>query len=120
MFVTNSLSFLPQCDMIIMLENGCIVETGSYDVLKDQNGVFTDFIRTYLESKEWKSDIENEDEEISPESSKKVLTKQISVVSSKLESKVDKEEKPGEKIIQKERIESGTVYIYFSFAYYKG
>ena len=34
LFVTNSLSFLPQVDQIIMVDNGCIAEMGTYEELK--------------------------------------------------------------------------------------
>jgi ABC-type bacteriocin/lantibiotic exporter with double-glycine peptidase domain len=47
-FVTNSLSFLPQVDEIIMLENGMVAEMGTYDELKTRGGVFADFIRLCL------------------------------------------------------------------------
>lgn len=33
MFVTNSLSLLPYCDQIIVLENGMIEQMGSYNKL---------------------------------------------------------------------------------------
>ena len=48
MFVTNSLSFLPQVDEIIMIENGEIIQAGTYEQLKNDNGVFADFISNYL------------------------------------------------------------------------
>ena len=48
MFVTNSLSFLPQVDEIIMIENGEIVQTGTYEQLKNDEGIFADFISNYL------------------------------------------------------------------------
>ncbi len=35
-----------------MLDNCHIVETGSYEELKDKNSFFVEFIRNYLESKE--------------------------------------------------------------------
>ena len=47
-FVTNSLSFLPQVDKIIMLENGQIIESGNYDALKNSDGFFSKFIENYL------------------------------------------------------------------------
>ena len=52
MFVTNSLSFLPQVDEIVMIENGTISETGTFDELKDQDGAFAKFIKLYLENNE--------------------------------------------------------------------
>ncbi|CAF0716997.1 unnamed protein product [Brachionus calyciflorus] len=48
LFVTNSLSFLPQVDQIIMLENATITEMGTYEELKNKNGSFAEFIRIYL------------------------------------------------------------------------
>lgn len=47
-FVTNSLSFLPQVDEIVMLENGEIVEKGTYEQLTNDGGVFADFMKNYL------------------------------------------------------------------------
>ena len=35
-----------------MLENGCIVETGTYNELKNLNGMFTSFIKAYIENQE--------------------------------------------------------------------
>ena len=51
LFVTNSLSFLPQTDEIWMLDEGVIQESGSYEDLRNKNGMFTDFIKNFLESK---------------------------------------------------------------------
>ena len=51
-FVTNSLNFLPQVDEIIMIENGFIIETGTYVELKNQNGKFTEFMKAFLNSKD--------------------------------------------------------------------
>lgn len=53
LFVTNSLSFLPQMDRILMLDKGSIVEMGTYDQLrKNEQGLFNEFIKNYLKSKE--------------------------------------------------------------------
>ena len=51
LFVTNSLSFLPQTDEIWMLDEGVIQESGSYEDLRNKNGMFADFIKNFLESK---------------------------------------------------------------------
>nr|QUF59452.1 ATP-binding cassette transporter Abcc1-7 [Brachionus angularis] len=50
--VTNSLSFLPQCDKIVMLENGSITEVGTYKELQEKNSGFSEFMRSFLEVKE--------------------------------------------------------------------
>jgi ABC-type multidrug transport system fused ATPase/permease subunit len=50
-FVTNSLSFLPQADEVIMLENGTIAEIGTYDELVHRkDGAFSQFMKNFLEN----------------------------------------------------------------------
>ncbi len=51
-FVTNSLSFLPQCDQIIMVDNGTVSETGNYEEMKNEDGPFADFIKLFLMNNE--------------------------------------------------------------------
>lgn len=46
--MTNSLSFLPQFDEIIMLENGSIAEMGTFEELKQKQGIFNDFVKNHL------------------------------------------------------------------------
>jgi len=46
--VTHSISFLPQVDQIIMLQDGCVAEVGSYKQLVQQAGAFSDFLKNYL------------------------------------------------------------------------
>ena len=45
--VTHGLSYLPQCDVIVTMENGKIREIGAYSELIDNNGAFAEFVRTY-------------------------------------------------------------------------
>jgi len=42
------LSFLSQVDEIIMIENGEIAQIGTYEQLKNDDGIFADFIKNYL------------------------------------------------------------------------
>ena len=49
LFVTNSLSFLSQVDEILMIENGEIVQKGTYKELKNQDGLFSYFTKNFLE-----------------------------------------------------------------------
>jgi ABC-type transport system involved in cytochrome bd biosynthesis fused ATPase/permease subunit len=51
-FVTNSLNYLPSVDKILMIENGNIVEMGTYEQLKSYDGAFSRFIKIYLETHE--------------------------------------------------------------------
>ena len=58
--MTHGIGFLPQCDKIIVMDNGQISEVGSYTELIDRNGAFAEFLRNYGTSGE------NEDEEGEP------------------------------------------------------
>ena len=49
-FVTNSLSFLPQVDEVVMLENGRIIQKGTYEQLSSQHGPFAQFIQSHLKT----------------------------------------------------------------------
>ncbi|KAH9514953.1 Multidrug resistance-associated protein 1 [Bulinus truncatus] len=46
--VTHGAHWLPMVDSIIVLDNGEIKESGSYEDLMAHNGAFAEFIRTYL------------------------------------------------------------------------
>ena len=46
--VTHGIQFLPQTDFIVVMKNGEISETGTYDKLLNKDGAFADFLNTYL------------------------------------------------------------------------
>ncbi|XP_058527585.1 ATP-binding cassette sub-family C member 2 [Ochotona princeps] len=46
--VTHSLHFLPQVDEIVVVENGTILETGSYNSLLAKNGVFAKNLKMFV------------------------------------------------------------------------
>lgn len=48
--VTHGMGFLPQADLIFVLVDGEITESGSYQELLSRNGAFADFIRTFATS----------------------------------------------------------------------
>ena len=54
--VTHGLAFLPQCDLIVVLNSGQISEVGTYTELIEKNGAFFDFIRTYAAPEENEGD----------------------------------------------------------------
>lgn len=114
-FVTNALSFLPQVDRVIMMLNGEVVEIGSYEDLLKQNGPFSTFMQQYLKDS---AKEESEDEETSDEKKTKDSTK----VASKMQETVvnrSANDKAGEKIIAKEKIEQGKVKTSIFTAYFK-
>lgn len=45
--VTHGLSYLPQTDLILVMVEGEITEVGSYQQLRDKEGAFAEFLRTY-------------------------------------------------------------------------
>lgn len=133
LFVTNSLSFLPQCDEVYMLDNGQLVETGTYEGLLSKGGEFSEFIKKYLSNE---VNVEEEVENLVLNDSKselvtenktdgvKKLNSSIASLnksqshlkknsSTNIHKEIDSEKKEshakGETIIQKEKIETGKV-----------
>ena len=50
--MTHGISFLPKCDLIVVMDQGRIREVGAYAELIDNEGAFADFIRTYTNVEE--------------------------------------------------------------------
>ena len=46
--MTHGIGFLPKTDLIIVIANCTVSETGSYQQLLQNKGVFADFLRVYL------------------------------------------------------------------------
>lgn len=90
--MTNSLNFLSNSDEIFLIENGSIIESGSYENLMEKNGAFSDFMRTFIESK----NSDNNEYEFTEKNQSQTCT----VKSTKTND---------EQLIQKEKIESGKV-----------
>ena len=68
--MTHGLSFLPQCDLIVVMNEGQITEVGSYSELIDNDGHFAEFMRTYAAADE------NEDDDIDGSESDRPLVKE--------------------------------------------
>nr|QNH67878.1 ATP-binding cassette transporter subfamily C member 1 X2 [Brachionus rotundiformis] len=93
-FVTNSLTFLPNSNEIFLIDNGLIVESGTYEVLIKKNGAFSDFMKNFMETKSL--------EDTNAEST---IGNQIEVKTPMVKSTKTNDEQ----LIQKEKIESGIV-----------
>ncbi len=50
---------LPEVDRIIMIDNGNIVEMGTYDELRNLNGFFSSFIKSFLDNQDQTKDSKN-------------------------------------------------------------
>jgi multidrug resistance-associated protein (MRP) len=55
--VTHGLSFLPQCDLIVVLDEGSIIEVGTYKELIENDEHFAEFMRTYAGPEENQEDV---------------------------------------------------------------
>lgn len=55
--VTHGMSFLPQADHILVLVEGEITESGSYQELLSRHGAFADFIHTFARTERKESAI---------------------------------------------------------------
>jgi len=124
LFVTNSLNFLPQVDEIMMIDNGFIIETGTYEQLKEQNGKFTEFMKAFLEAnvanQEFIRNITDAsllERQMSQMSEKNNfnLERSVSIVSKKSLTKALTQRK----LIEKEKIESGSVKFKIILEYFK-
>jgi ATP-binding cassette, subfamily C (CFTR/MRP), member 1 len=113
LLVTNSLNVLPLVDEVIMLENGCIVETGSYELLINKHdGKLAELMKKYLEIN---GGIEKKNES---ESS----LEPISVVEEPIDSHI--EEKylnvtPKRKLVEDEKSENGSIKFSNILEYFK-
>ena len=47
-FVTHAVSFLSQVDKILVIKDGIIAESGSFQELQDSNGPFSEYLKEYL------------------------------------------------------------------------
>ncbi|TNN45537.1 Multidrug resistance-associated protein 1 [Liparis tanakae] len=56
--VTHGMSFLPQADLILVLGDGEITESGSYQELLGRHGAFADFIHTFVSTERKESSIQ--------------------------------------------------------------
>uniref|UniRef100_A0A4W6BWQ9 ABC-type glutathione-S-conjugate transporter n=1 Tax=Lates calcarifer TaxID=8187 RepID=A0A4W6BWQ9_LATCA len=60
--VTHGMSFLPQADLILVLVDGEITESGSYQELLSRHGAFADFIHTFASTERKESAIQRGEE----------------------------------------------------------
>ena len=47
--VTHGIGFLPQCDVIVVMADGQIIEVGSYNELIENDGAFQQFLTSELQ-----------------------------------------------------------------------
>ena len=119
-FVTNSLSFLPQSDKILMMENGSIVGQGTYDELMQKKGdSFSKYLKHYLDGKEANIEgIKTLQTQVSQVSEK--VKREISVKNEVIPKETAKKDKDiGKTLIQKEKIASGNIGSSIFLSYFR-
>ena len=80
LFVTNSGAFLPECDDILMLEEGMVVEYGTYEKLMEKNGKFYEFMsNSFLDGDQDDMEKKAATEVATEEKVKKEATKKVSL-----------------------------------------
>uniref|UniRef100_A0A8C1VAD9 Canalicular multispecific organic anion transporter 1 n=1 Tax=Cyprinus carpio TaxID=7962 RepID=A0A8C1VAD9_CYPCA len=132
--VTHGISFLPYVDEIVVLVNGVVSEVGSYDGLRASKGAFSEFLETYgKEESTQESDFEQIEmlpEGLEPQADgcpedivSSTLKRENSLrhsqrhskqngrlrKNSSVRSKKDSGDKKGQRLIEKETMETGRV-----------
>jgi ATP-binding cassette, subfamily C (CFTR/MRP), member 1 len=113
LLVTNSLNVLPQVDEVIILENGYIVETGSYEQLKNKHdGKFAELMKKYLKI----------NGEIEQKNESEFSLAPFSVVEKTIISETEKKyfnATPKRKLVEDEKSESGSIRFSNILEYFK-
>lgn len=61
--MTHAITYLPEVDLIIVLKNGQITESGTYKELLAQKGAFAEFLVQYLQEAGEEEEVEGNLEE---------------------------------------------------------
>ncbi|KAL3972078.1 ATP-binding cassette, subfamily C (CFTR/MRP), member 2 [Sarotherodon galilaeus] len=131
--VTHGISFLPYVDEIVVLENGVISEVGSYENLRASGGAFSKFLDTYATEQSNQGNSETDGDDAQPDGASEdtvslTLEREnsihrsqrngrfelVKVVDETRETELKKsanadEPQKGQKLIEKETMETGQV-----------
>ena len=112
-FVTNSLSFIPECDNIVYLNEGKIEDSGTYETLRtDRDGPMSKFIQLYFQNsskQEEAAEGEEEKKKKSKEEEANETMRKMSKMAEKSGGEKTEGAKTGETLMTKEKIETGRV-----------
>jgi ABC-type multidrug transport system fused ATPase/permease subunit len=88
LMTTHQLHLLSRADTIVVMQNGEIVQSGSFEELKKSGGIFTELVKEEAEEEE---EVEEESEEVStPGSGKEVAAKEVIATEDRAEGAVKK------------------------------
>ena len=107
LLVTNGVTFLPDMDNILVLDDGMIREQGSYETLMSKNGKFAEYMTEYS-NKDKNTDNEMQEEAVKGGANKQDVATSDEHVKQNVETK-SRKDKQGGKLIEDENIETGRV-----------
>ena len=113
--VTHALHFLPMCDRIVTMEDGRIMETGTYEELSDAQGPFSRLVAEF-------GGIEEEEEEVNKELEESAIEDAQGIKERKRAKMTDAEAVQAAKaglLIEKEERNTGSVSGHVYSAYFK-
>uniref|UniRef100_A0A4W5LVF6 ABC-type glutathione-S-conjugate transporter n=1 Tax=Hucho hucho TaxID=62062 RepID=A0A4W5LVF6_9TELE len=110
--VTHGMSFLPQADLILVLVDGEITESGSYQELLSRHGAFADFIHTFAS---------NDRKESVTETAAQRDTNSTNLQAMEPMSEIDKEQVPEDlgKLMEVDKARTGRVRLEMYMEYFK-
>ncbi|XP_067039421.1 multidrug resistance-associated protein 1-like isoform X2 [Acropora muricata] len=119
--VTHNISFLPQMDHVIVLQNGFVSEEGTYSELLRNSGAFAEFLQTYSseENGEAESNGELDGEEASLENGHEDTSHNIEIKSSEKESSITNKPSDAGRTTTDETVEKGRVKFSLLLSYIK-
>lgn len=69
--VTNSLSFIEEFDRILMLDNGEVIENGTFEELVKCDGPFNEFIKRHYKAKDQQTNVQEIEDSVDSEITQK-------------------------------------------------
>uniref|UniRef100_A0AAQ4P1C4 ABC-type glutathione-S-conjugate transporter n=1 Tax=Gasterosteus aculeatus aculeatus TaxID=481459 RepID=A0AAQ4P1C4_GASAC len=123
--VTHGMSFLPQADFILVLGDGEITESGSYQELLSRHGAFADFIHTFANAERKESAIQRGEKHSVKRRPVSVLcrgdTTNTNLQNMEPVSETDQEPVPEDlgKLTEADKARSGRVSLNVAFDYFK-
>uniref|UniRef100_A0A8C8K4S6 ABC-type glutathione-S-conjugate transporter n=1 Tax=Oncorhynchus tshawytscha TaxID=74940 RepID=A0A8C8K4S6_ONCTS len=111
--VTHGMSFLPQADLILVLVDGEITESGSYQELLSRHGAFADFIHTFASN--------DRKESVTETAAQRGRTSFTNLQGMEPMSEIDEEQVPEDlgKLMEVDKARTGRVRLEMYMEYFK-
>uniref|UniRef100_A0A674ECA7 ABC-type glutathione-S-conjugate transporter n=1 Tax=Salmo trutta TaxID=8032 RepID=A0A674ECA7_SALTR len=111
--VTHGMSFLPQADLILVLVDGEITESGSYQELLSRHGAFADFIHTFASN--------DRKESVTETAAQRGRTSFTNLQGMEPMSEIDEEQVPEDlgKLMEVDKAHTGRVRLEMYMEYFK-